>query len=344
MTRPVYVEMLAVEQTPTVSYTADSRAAILDLLVSASDHADFITRRRYHPEVGATLTTSYPNQTYFDGPEWFTDRDWLTIDSVTIGGVTVPPSDYVSSPIDDGPPWDTITLRDTSTHSWGDGDSEPDSIVITGTSGVTSDTRTAGELGGTITGTDTTLIGSDPTAIDVGSLIAIDDEWLTIIDRDWLDSGDTITADLDTSSRQLETAATLLVGERIRVGFEEMMVTAISGTTVMVDRAVGGTTPAAHLNGTGIDRWNSYTASRGAAGSTAAAHTIAAPITKWVPPALLAEYVLANVLTALGQHASGYNRTVGSGDQQREASGKGLAATRSEFIRRFRRRRILRIL
>jgi hypothetical protein len=65
---------------------------------------------------------------------------------------------------------------------------------------------------------------------------------------------------------------------------------------------------------------------RGALGTTAATHLIAAPIVKHVVPGTIRLLAIAESLTTVQQEGAGYARIVGSGDKNFNSSNARLAA------------------
>jgi hypothetical protein len=95
-----------------------------------------------------------------------------------------------------------------------------------------------------------------------------------------------------------------------------------------VKRAWDGSTIAAHTAGATIYAPRTLTVTRGALGTTAAAHATSSTAYRWDPPGPVRQLVIAEALTDLLQGRSGYARTAGSGENERETSGRGLADLR----------------
>jgi hypothetical protein len=111
--------------------------------------------------------------------------------------------------------------------------------------------------------------------------------------------------------------AAVTIGETITIGSERMLVEDIT-SGLLVQRAVEGTTLAAHTTGAGVWAYRTWTVERGAFGSTAAAHLTSAAVSRYRPPALIEEYALAHTLHTLQQQRQGY---VGVVRQGQETSG-----------------------
>jgi hypothetical protein len=126
------------------------------------------------------------------------------------------------------------------------------------------------------------------------------------------------------------TAGTITVGETLLVDSERMLVVDVAGTTLTVKRAWDGTVLAAHTSGADLYAPRTVTVTRGALGSTAATHTISTALTRHVVPGPVRELSVAETVNLLLQRQSGYARTVGSGDNVRESSGRGLRSLRDQ--------------
>jgi len=92
-------------------------------------------------------------------------------------------------------------------------------------------------------------------------------------------------------------------------------------------RSWDGTVIDDHAISDDIYALRTFTATRGALGSTAAAHTAADSV--YAHQFVVNELVIAETVVLLEQNASGYARTVGSGPNLREAKGVGLEDVRS---------------
>ncbi|WP_234429896.1 hypothetical protein, partial [Streptomyces sp. AV19] len=114
------------------------------------------------------------------------------------------------------------------------------------------------------------------------------------------------------------------VDEVILIDSERMLVVDVAGSVLTVKRAWDGSVLAAHAAGADIYAPRTLTVTRGALGTTAAAMSAGDDIYRWDPPGPVRELTVAEALTSLLQGQSGYARVVGSGEAQREASGRGL--------------------
>lgn len=118
-------------------------------------------------------------------------------------------------------------------------------------------------------------------------------------------------------------------GETILLDAERIRVVDIAGNNLTLRRAVDGTTLAAHTTAT-VYALRALTVTRGALGTTAASALTGATVYEWQPPALAGELNLAYAVNILLQRQSGYARTVGEGENQREAAGRGIREIEKE--------------
>jgi hypothetical protein len=113
---------------------------------------------------------------------------------------------------------------------------------------------------------------------------------------------------------------------------ERMLIVDVVGNTLSVIRQYDGTVLAAHADNAPIFALTGVILARAQLGTTIAPHAPAASISRWITPANLREFTKAESIVALEQDASAWNRTAGSGDNAREASGKALADAREMAI------------
>jgi len=290
------------------------------------------THRRFHP----TTKTFYPEIRWVTGPVLWLDLDYtemISIASFTVDGVELTEgTDFFLRP-DDGPPYTSLKLNNLSSASFSSNDR---GMVLVGEQGASATTRPAGALAGSITGNATTLTVSDSSLVGVGDLLTIGTERLNVIDKTFSPSVTTLGADVAASvaARSVTVADGTLVhiGETIQVGTERMFIENIAGNVLTVRRAELGSVLAAHTNADAVYAARLCYVERGATGTTAASHSDTATILANDPPALVKECNLAYALVDLTQSQAAYGRVVGSGDNARESSGRGLDAIVSDLI------------
>lgn len=332
-----YVTREAVKAALDIKDTARNNAEVDRCIASATDQVTGLLRRRFDPWTG-TLR--------FDSPRgdilWFDTRSLVRPDSIIIDGTTQELTDFSVTPYD-GPPWGGIraTAGGTATLRAGGAGDLP--IAITGlwgydlvevSAGLTVEALDASETGIDLTGAASAVVG-------VGSVIRIDSERMTVTARSLLSTGVTLSANVSVSKSDtalsVSSGAGVSAGETVTVNAERMLVHDVAGNTLLVARAVDGSALSAHLSGATLYAGRTVTVTRGALGTTAATHVDASTVHVWQPPALVGELALAYTLTALGQGQSGYARTTGSGESERESSGRGLRQIQADAVKTYKR-------
>ncbi len=267
-----------------INYSPATIAVIDQAIESASRKAEDYPLRVFHPTFAATLFYDWPQDATGNNYQlWIDDTDILAIDTLTIAGTVAPDTDYILEPVNLGPPFNLLEiLKDADTTSGFEaGDTTQRAIQIDGTTGYTQDTTTVGTLAVALTDTTGTAVQLDTATPDIGNLLVVEDEWMNITARAFLDSTETVTpalaAQKSDNTFAVSDVGDVAVGELIRVDTELMLVTDSTATELVVDRAARGTVLATHSATAGIDRRNSYTVERGVVGSTAATHLISTP-------------------------------------------------------------------
>lgn len=322
--------------------TARSNAQVDREIEAASRSIESLMDRRFYPWTG-TRYFNWPDHGYGSPDTLFLGADELiSVTTLTTDGTTVVAGDYFLEPVNEGPPYNRIEIdRDSDPAAeFITGDTNQRTIVITGLFGYTADSAPAGALAAAVSSTTaTTLTVTDSSLIGVGQLIRVDDERMNVTGKAMLDTGvnidagDSLTAAAADVSITMSTATGApAVGEVILIGSERMLVVDLAGLVLTVKRAWDGSVLAPHAGSADIYAPRTLTVERGVLGTTAATHLTAAAVTKHVVPGLIRQLCIAEALTALLQEGSGYARVVGSGDSQREASGRGLLDVREQAI------------
>lgn len=273
------------------------------------------TRRFDVPGPYATSTTLY-----------FGDRLLISATSVTADGTAIVSADYFLYP-DSGPPYRRIELDTSSSAAWYAGDTPQKNVVITGLWGWTNNEVQVGTTSEALDDSETGVDGSTMPLVGVGSVLRVDSERMIVTEKGWLTTAQTgsLTAQQNAESLAVSDGTAFAAGETLILDSERVLVVDVTGNTLTVKRARDGSTLAAHTTAT-IYAPRSLTVQRGALGTTAASHLTSAPVYEWQPPALAAELNLAYAINILEQRKSGWARTTGSGESEREASGRGIRA------------------
>jgi hypothetical protein len=332
MTRVAYCTRQQVQDALAQADTFRSNTRIDAAIRTAGDQVDSATHRRFYP----TTCTRYPTIRDVTGSLLWLDTDFLemiSVSSFVVDGVTYTEgTDFFLRP-DDGPPYTSLKLIDQSNAAFSSLDR---AMALTGEQGASNTTRVAGALNGSISSSVTTVAVTDSSLIGVGDLLTVGSERLDVTGQTYSSTGVALAGNLTASAGErtvsVDAGALLHEGERIRIGSERMFIESINGDTLTVRRAELGSQLATHSTSDAVHAARTLTVVRGVTGTTAASHSDAATITANDPPALAKEASLAYSLVNLEQSRAAYGRVVGSGDNAREASGRGLAQIVDELI------------
>jgi len=334
-TTPTYATREEIKAELDVKETARSNARIDRALADATDAVHGLCHRVFYPE---------QDTRYFDwpGPQharpwrlWLDANEVISVTTLTSGGTTIVAADYFLEPNQYGPPYNRIEIDLDSSAAFGGGDTHQRDITVTGLFGYRNDETT---LGATAEALDDSETGVDvdattSAAVGVGSLLRVDTERIIVTGRTNLDTGQTLGGSGLTNINNsvtvtVQSGAAFAAGETILIDGERMRVDEIAGSTLVVTRAWDGSTIAAHSVGATIYAPRTLTVARGALGTTAATHLTAATVHRWDAPGPVRQLCVAEALTDLLQGRSGYARTAGSGEGEREVSGRGVADLR----------------
>lgn len=305
----------------------------IDRLIAARSRAveEQMHHRRFYP-LSATRK--------FDWPDEHVDKKWrlrleehelISVTSLDSGGTTIPATDYFLEPFNDGPPYTRIDLDKDSTAYFGHGTTDQREITVVGVFGASADEEPIGALSAQLAaGSGSSASVAWTTAqFGVGDLLRIDTERLIITNRTMVDSGQNLggsglTAQANSQTVAVSNGAGFALDEVLLIESERMLVVDIAGNNLTVKRAWDGSTLAAHSAGVDIYTLTGVELARGQLGTTDAAHSSSATIYRHVVPPLIRQLCIAETVVALMQENSGYGRIIGSGEAQREATGKGL--------------------
>ena len=314
-----------------VKETARSNARIDRVLEDASRRVEGPLHRKFFPVVATR---------YFDWPPragatpWILrldDQELISVAVLSSGGRTLGADEYNVEPINFGPPFNRVEVKLSSDASFGGGDTYQRDVQIAGLWGYRNTETSTGALVEVLDDSETgvDVDGATSAAVGVGSIIRVDSERMIVRERRQLDTGQTLggsgLTNLNSATAvPVQSGAAFTPGEVILIDAEKMRVDEVAGNTLVVTRPWDGTTIAAHTVGAVIYAPRTLTVTRGALGTTAAAHASGTPVALWMPPGPVRQLVIAEAVTDLLQGRSGYARTAGSGENERETSGKGL--------------------
>lgn len=318
---------------------SDANQVIDRLIESTSRQIESLLGRHFYPLV-ATRAYAWPSPFQSTSLRLYLDEDLLAETAITSGDA--PMTDYVLQPVNDGPPYSRIEVNVNSADCFLQGAIPQASIIIEGVWGYSNDVAPAGALVGGIDNSATALEVSDASLVGVGDLIFINDEAMIVTGRSAVLNASLLDGALTASQADavmtVDDGSSFCIGEIVLVDAERMLIVSIMGNTLIVKRAYDGSVLAAHEDNSAIYVERSLTVVRGQAGTTAAAHGDGAPITRNVPPGLIADWCLAEVLSRFEQEKSHYGRNIGQGEGTIEAKGVGLKDLRQAAIEAFERK------
>ena len=331
MGKPTYATVEQTMAATDIKRSAYLEATIRRLLSSKSRSIEERLHRHFYP---LTATREYvsprthaPRTASSTG--FFLDDDLYSLTSVTVDGTAKTVADVELWPKPWGPPYSWIGVTGSE-------------ISIVGVWGFTQDTEPAGALAEALDDSETEVDVTDSSVIGIGDLLTVGTERMIVTAKGTLDTAQNLQADLTAEDNDVtvtvEDGTGYAVGEILLLDSERMKVVDISGNDLTVRRRWDGSTIATH-SGSDIYALRRLTVERAATGTTASTHLTAAAITRNVPPGPITDLVIAEVINTLEQESSGYGRTVGSGENEREARGLGLEDARAQ-ANRFRRERL----
>ncbi|MGW5467687.1 hypothetical protein [Streptomyces chartreusis] len=316
--------------------TARNNGQIDRAIESASRSVEGLCHRTFYPQTTTRYFDWPGEQTARSYRLWLDTNEVISVSTLTSGGNIITASDYDLRRSDDlsEPPYTRIEIDLSGSASFSAGATFQRSIAVTGLFGYRDDQTT---LGVTVEALDASETGVDvdaatSCAVGVGSLLRIDSERLIVTGRSLLSTGQTLQTPMTAQNNNETVAVTdstqYAVGEVITLDAERMLIVDIAGNSLIVKRAWDGSTLAPHTGST-IYAPRTLTVTRGALGTTPASHNTASAVTRWDPPGLVSQLTVAEALNDLLQNSSGYARVVGSGENEREMSGRGLRDIRS---------------
>lgn len=313
---PVYATREDVQCALDVQPSARSTRQIDRALQSASRDVEGLCHRVFYPWQGERRF-DWPDSQYRPSWRvWLDDAELISLTSVSSGGNAIPLDDLLLEPNRSGPPYNRIEINIGSSAAWGGGDTHQQDITITGLWGYRDTETTLGTsttaLAST-TATTLTVDGDTSASVGVGSLLRIDDERLIVTGRTMTSTGQTLAADLAVQKNgttvTVADAFGFAVDETILIDGERMLIVDIAGDTLVVERAVDGSTLATHTTGATLYAARALTVTRGALGTTAATHSSDSSVHRWDPPGLVRDLTIANTLNRILQEQAGYART-----------------------------------
>lgn len=349
MATPWYATREQVKRALDSAETARSNTRIDQALASATASVNRLCRRPhgFYPTV-ATREWPWPNyQHAVPWRLWLDENTLISLDTLTSGGIVIPPANYYLEPVNSGPPYESIEVNWSTQSAFTAGATTQRSISVAGVFGYRNDETPAGALAEALDSAEIAVDVTDSALIGVGDLVRVDSERMIVTGKTMLDTGvnihssDSLTASLADMSITLSTlTGAPVVDEIILVDSERMLVVDLAGTVATVKRAYDGSVLAAHAANADIYALRTLTVERGALGTTAAAHDTATAVSRWMAPAETTTLTVAEAMVQLEAQSSAYAGQRGSGDSARAQAGGTIGDVR-ETVRRAYRRKIL---
>lgn len=352
MGRVFYCTRESVQDAFDVREAAHRSTQIDDAIRAASDDVDGWLKRHKHglAPTDATRYFSWPSNNYSQSWRlWLDENELVAVETLTTGGTAlVENTDFFLEPVNSGPPYTNIEINLNSQASFSNAGTHQRAIAIVGTWGINDDRKAAGVLGEALDASEIAVDVSNAHLVGVGSVLIVDSERMLVTDRQALDSGVNLGADLD----DLDSDRTVAVvdgtqfhaGELLLIDSERMRIVDIAGNNLTVIRGYDGSTLAAHTTGADIFTYRTLVVERGALGTTAAAHLIGATAETWDVPDLVETLARATAISTLEQEWSAYGNRVYSDEAERDSSGtevvagRGLTDIRRACVRRYGRK------
>jgi hypothetical protein len=166
---------------------------------------------------------------------------------------------------------------------------EADILLLTGRWGLyDEDIATGATVSNNPLASDgTSLVVSNGALLSPGMVLLIETEQLLLTDYGSpTDSTANLAEDLDASEEAVDvnTGSLLNVGELIRVDLEQMRVLDIASNTLHVLRGYNGTVRTTHSSGADVYAYRTFDVERAISGTTAAAHVQTTAIRRYRPP------------------------------------------------------------
>lgn len=281
-------------------------------LEAASRNAESLLHGRFYP-ARVTVAYDWPNYQYVAPWQlWLDDNRAISINSMTSGGVSIAAPDRLLRRGDNKqePPYSYIEIDTSSGAALQSGTSSQEAIELDLLTGW-NDTDTSiphATLSGAINASVNTVVfnpsSGDYNALGVGALVLCGTERMVVSGRRYSAvSGQTLTANIDdfqaSTAVPVTSGAAFAVGETIYIDAEKFRINDIVSNTLMCDRAFDGTVLSTHLSGAAVSAKRTFIVTRGALGSTAAAHSNGDSVYVHEYPEPLPELVVAEACSLL---------------------------------------------
>lgn len=321
-----------------VKETARANGQIDDAIASSTDSIHGLTHRRFYPMLD-TRSFDYPNHQGGGSLRVYLEaNEMASIDSLVSGGATLDPGTYFLRRMDDlnEAPYQAIEIDRGTSGAFSASSTYQRSLVATGLFiGCPVVEQAAGELAASVVSSIATTVDvTDGAVVGIGNILHLDSERVVVTDRRMIDTGATSLGALAASNADVGVTVVdgtaFTTGEVIAVDVERLLVVDIIGNVLVVKRAWDGSVLATHAPAAIIYSLRRLVVDRGTLGTTAAAHTAGTVVYRHEPPPLIQELALAESINTLLQKQSGYARSVGTGNNEREMAGRALRDIRGQ--------------
>jgi hypothetical protein len=244
----------------------------------------------------------------------------------------IPTASLIWRPENSAPPYTYLELNLATNAGFGNGPTPQRDISIAGTFGYWTRTTPGGALAvamGDTTGTTASVTnGALP---GVGDYLLIGTERMLVTDKAMTAAGQSqqgagcSTAKASDNLLAVTDGTKFATGEVLLLDAERMQVVDVAGNNLTVRRAWDGTVPATHT-GAAIYAARLLTVTRGALGTTAAAHLISVPIAVGAVPGLIRQLATARALVDVANQSGAYAQSQGDGATKVTKIGLGLDA------------------
>ncbi|GAB3156232.1 hypothetical protein GCM10027258_62350 [Amycolatopsis stemonae] len=303
--------------------TVRNDAQVDQALYAATTSIRGLTHRTFYPD-RKTLRFDWPSRQRARSYVVRLDANELaSLEAMTAGGVTIPTADVLLYP-NSGPPYTRVEISLASSSALSSGDTHQQAVAITGVyAGAPVDESVSGALVAPLDSSATAVTVTDSSVLGVGSLLRIDDERMAVTDKRMLSTGQTVQNTLAAQANATTVTVTdgtaYTPGEIVLLDAERMLIIDVAGNDLIVKRAWDGTVLATHTGST-VYAPRTLIVERGVLGTTTATHDAAAPILRWVPPALVENLAVAEALVTLGCEQAGYATQTRSGESARSVT------------------------
>lgn len=306
-----------------IAYSAYIDGLLDRALEAASRSVDDLCDRRFYP---TTDTRYFPWPGQYGKRDasvpvwavWLDDDELLELTSLTSGGDSISTGSVFLEPANEGPPYQRLEVDLSTTAAFSQDGTHQRAIAVTGVFGAWDEEESVGDLSDTFTTAHTTLTITPAGDVDVGDTLHIDDEYVHITGVAFADTGQNLQSALSGTNPgddgvDVSDGSTFAVNEIVQVGTERMLVVAVAGNTLTVQRAYDGSTLAAHSSDADVYAQREFTVQRGRLGSTTAEHSSGATVYRLTYPASVVELTIAEALLIVEGHTGRWERSVRGG-------------------------------